>query len=263
MRALVVGDNATDVFVNVDTPRLAPEGPWPAVIPHSTTSNPGMAGNVAENLKSLAPHLDVVTLFPENPSIKTRYVDRKTNHCFLRVDNDVHPEPLAGADWLSSIKMCPDIVVASDYNKGFLTPGKMHMISMFCWNNDIPLFADSKALLGDWSRKITFVKINQIEFDNQLRAGISPWKECVNLIVTRGGDGLDLYDQTGAIVHHENSHGGEVIDLAGAGDTTLAALIVGWAETRDIKNAMGFAAKAAGIAVSKRGVVAVKREEVV
>lgn len=261
-RILVIGDVAIDERIEVDTPRLAPEGPWPAVVPHSTSSNSGMAGNVAANIQSLAPEWTVVTRFPDKPSIKTRYVDRKTNHCFLRVDNDVHPEPLDGIDWLSSIRMCPSAIVLSDYAKGYLTRDNMERVARFCATNRLPVFADTKAILGSWSNLITFVKINALEFNNQIKAGVQPWRECQHLIVTRGGSGIDLYAQDGSIEHHVDAVGGEVVDLAGAGDSTLAALTVGYLETGDIKQAMSFAARAAGIAVSKRGVVAVKREEV-
>jgi bifunctional ADP-heptose synthase (sugar kinase/adenylyltransferase) len=159
--------------------------------------------------------------------------------------------------------MCPDAVVISEYNKGFLTPGKMHMIAQFCWANKIPLFADSKSLLSDWSRKITFVKINEVEFQAHLDKGLSPWQECQHLLVTKGGAGIDLYGQDGTVVHHADAHGGNIIDVAGAGDTVIAALVVNYLETGDIKQAMEFSMRAASVAVSKRGVVAVKREEVV
>lgn len=262
MRVLVIGDVCEDRFIYADCQRLSPEVPVQVLLPKSHSSNLGMAGNVAANIRLLAPRFEVVTLFPDKPSVKTRYVDKKTNHHFMRVDEDFTSEPLSGADWLRAIKMCPDVVVISDYGKGFLNTQNMEMISKFCVENEVMCTADTKGLLGDWSKNIDLVKINQIEFDNQLKAGIKPWEQCENLIVTRGSDGLDLYSKTGSIIHHEDSHGSEVIDLAGAGDTTLAALTVGWAETGDIKKAMAFAAKAAGVAVSKRGVVAVKREEV-
>ena len=77
------------------------------------------------------------------------------------------------------------------------------------------------------------------------------------------GNGVDLYGQNGEVVYHADAHGGNIIDVAGAGDTVIAALTVNYLETGDIKQAMEFAMRAAAVAVSKRGVVAVKREEVV
>lgn len=263
MRVLVIGDTSEDRFVYTDCQRFSPEFPIPVLIPYSRSSNLGMAGNVAANIRSLAPEIDVVTLFPEKPSIKTRYVDHKTNHHFFRLDEDVESEPLSGIDWLRSIKMLPHAVVISDYDKGFLTPSKMHMIATFCWNRQIPLFADSKGLLGDWSHKITFVKINEVELMEHLKEKLEPWKDCQNLISTRGGDGMDLYAQDGSVSYHSPGVKVAVSDVAGAGDSCLAALVVKYLETQDIRMAMDYANKVGAVAVSKRGVVAVKREEVV
>ncbi len=63
-------------------------------------------------------------------------------------------------------------------------------------------------------------------------------------------------------------------DLAGAGDTYLAAFALSYVSQRQaikepgaesviVRGAMGYANRAARIAVSKRGVVAVKADEVV
>jgi len=55
----------------------------------------------------------------------------------------------------------------------------------------------------------------------------------------------------------------EVRDGAGCGDSVLAALVVRYLENGgNLKTAMEWAAKAGAVAVSHRGVVAVKREDV-
>lgn len=263
-RILVIGDSAIDVYVNVDTKRLAPEGPWPAVVPHSVRDNPGMAANVAANIAALNPEVEVVTLFPKQPSVKTRYVDRKTNHHFLRVDQDADSVPLYIGDFShvfdADMTRPFDAVILSDYNKGFLNQNNMETIATVCAVRGIPVFADTKAQLGSWSKHITFVKINDIEFKAHAQP---PYGLCENLIVTRGGNGIDLLRADGGIEYHSPSVDAPVVDTAGAGDTALAALAVNYFETRDIKAAMDYANKACAVAVSKRGVVAIKREEIV
>lgn len=263
MRVCLIADAAIDCFVNVECSRLAPEGPWPCVVPHSIQKNPGMGGNVMANIQSLAPKIELVTLFPSELSVKTRYVDRKTNHHFLRVDQDAITQPFTDDKFLHAVKTTPDMLILSDYNKGFLTTENMNMVAKYGYGSQIPVFADTKGLLGDWSKPITIVKINEVEFQAQLKAGVKPWKECQNLIVTRGGKGMDWYNQDGVIIHHEDSIAGDVVDAAGAGDTALAALAISYLETGDIKKAINFAVRACAVAVSKRGVVAVKREEVI
>ncbi len=261
-RVLLIGDISRDVFLAVDCHKLSPESPVPIVEPHSVSENAGMAGNVLANLRSLDPTLVVGGLFPKQPSIKTRYVDRKTNHHFIRVDQNVVSEPMTGMDFLSAVKALPDAIVLSDYSKGFLTMDAMQSVSRFCATNLVPLFADTKATLGPWSKDITFVKINEVEFEANLKAGVKPWEHCQNLIVTRGGEGMDIYNEDGQVAYHSYGIEAEVADVVGAGDTTLAALVVNYLKTGDIKQAMDYANRAAAVAVSKRGVVAVKAEEV-
>lgn len=274
-RILVIGDACRDVFINVDTPRLSPESPVPVIVPHSVLENPGMAANVALNIQSLAPEYLVATRFPDDVSVKTRYVDRKTNHHFLRVDQDVLVEPLQHNDILRAFMAKPDAIVVSDYAKGYLNDRNIEYLVGY-WRREVdeivsqffpevPIFLDTKAILGHWSRCIDFVKINDLEFNNQLKAGVNPWEHCRNLLVTRGRNGIDLYDSTGNVVYNSAAVNlnVQVADTAGAGDTTLAALVVRYLETGDIRQSMDWANKAAAVAVSKRGVVAVKREEIV
>ena len=52
MRILVIGDSCIDKFIYCDINRLCPEAPVPILQPVSTTTNPGMASNVAANLES-------------------------------------------------------------------------------------------------------------------------------------------------------------------------------------------------------------------
>ena len=53
MNILVIGDSCTDIFRYGEVNRLAPEAPIPIIKPERETQNPGMAGNVVANLKSL------------------------------------------------------------------------------------------------------------------------------------------------------------------------------------------------------------------
>lgn len=267
-RILLIGDACIDAFVFCDTPRISPEKPCVIGVPHSVTSNAGMAGNVLANLNSLAPDIEVTTFFPEQPSVKTRYVDRTSNQHLLRIDQDISSEPfsiLRFSDLCDYDRPFPyDVVIASDYGKGFLNVGNMKAIAETCEKYNVPLFLDTKAILDSWSQSVTVVKINAKEYAAQLAAGVkAPWLECKNLIVTQGAKGMVLMDEEGGEEYRTTPQTVGVVDQVGAGDTVLAALVVGYLETQDLARAMDFAEKAATIAVSKKGVVAVKREEVV
>ena len=51
MKITVIGELCEDIFVYGETKRLSPEAPVPVFNPFYTDKNPGMAGNVVENLK--------------------------------------------------------------------------------------------------------------------------------------------------------------------------------------------------------------------
>ena len=54
MKIVVIGELCYDYFIYGDCKRLSPEAPVPVLNPNHTESNPGMAGNVVENLFSIA-----------------------------------------------------------------------------------------------------------------------------------------------------------------------------------------------------------------
>jgi D-beta-D-heptose 7-phosphate kinase/D-beta-D-heptose 1-phosphate adenosyltransferase len=273
MNILLIADTCVDAFIYCDTSRLSPERPVPVLLPHSIRNNPGMGGNVLANLLSLAPAAKVTPLFPPEPSVKTRYVDRGSNQHFVRVDQDVVARPLdVGAfvdvlDYTDDGAGTPvkwDAVVVSDYAKGYLNTDNMGAIALLCENRELPLFMDTKATLGKWSEPVTVVKINAKEYAAQFTAGVKePWKWCKNLLVTQGARGMMLLDEEGGEEYRTQTRQIDVKDVVGAGDAALAGLVIGYLETQDLARAMDFATRVSEVAVSKPGVVAVRREEVV
>ena len=85
MKILVIGDSCEDIFIYGDCSRLAPAAPVPVFVEEYRKSNKGMAGNVFENITSLGETCEIITNKAE--IIKTRYVEKKTNHMLLRVDS--------------------------------------------------------------------------------------------------------------------------------------------------------------------------------
>lgn len=264
MNVLVIGDSCRDVFVKGRVDRLCPEAPVPVINPVDTEENPGMAGNVNANVKSLRPNASVAFVTQTADISKTRYVDTTSGYILLRVDeNDKTTTPLTYQRLDSYfIENCIhpkyfDIVLISDYNKGFLTEEVMQKISEVFNHYGVPTFLDTKKVLGDWSKLIDFVKINEKEYKEQLRSG-DPIRFCRHLIVTMGAMG-SVYKNTGQRIPSDKV---EVMDVSGAGDTYFAAFALRYKETGDILQAMTYANKASAVAVSKHGVVAVKQSEI-
>ena len=234
---LVIGDSCCDVFIYGKCVRMCPDAPVPVFLPTHKRSNGGMASNVAANLKGLGVDCDLVCN-PEKVE-KTRYIDEKTNHMFLRVDsNEENIQRIT--DLNKNLIEKYDLIVISDYDKGFLTEEDVDFI---CSAHD-NVFIDTKKILGDWYKKAKFIKINEKEFD-RTKAEITTIN---NLIVTMGERGC-LFDGTVFPVEKV-----EVKDMSGAGDTFLAGLVYNYLSTSDIEQAITFANECATKVVQKRGV---------
>jgi bifunctional ADP-heptose synthase (sugar kinase/adenylyltransferase) len=192
VKLVVVGENIKDVFVSGSVTRVSPEAPNLVFQPKGQTTNRGGAGNVVENLSSLGKDLEVIPIYSEEIT-KTRYVDEVSHYILFRVDeNDIVHRmtnlTLRICDVIDRFK--PDGILISDYCKNFLWDDDIRQISCLAADKGIPIFLDTKKVLGKWSEEISFVKINKKEYDiNVVTLGHSPTCFCRNLIVTLGKSG--------------------------------------------------------------------------
>ena len=254
MRVLLIGDSCTDVYVYGDVKRLNPEAPVPILEPKREDSTKGMAWNVFDNLKAFG--LSVFMLTNEEKIIKTRYIHEKSNHQILRVDNEPEIKPLPyeppfiedrsayhkpphvvpPKDWY-------DVMVISDYNKGYVTQEKLfELVDWF----EGPVFIDTKKR---YVPDGCYVKLNDLEYD-KLET------KSDNIIITRGDEGTEY---KGKLYPAEKV---KVFDVVGAGDTFLAALTYGYLKYGTIEEAIPLANKAAAVAVSHRGTYVLTEEDV-
>ena len=241
MKVLVIGDSCTDVFVYGYCKRLCPEGPVPIFEPSRTITNMGMSGNVVANLKSLgAEKVELVT--NKEQITKTRYVEEKANHMIIRIDSN---------DKVSNsfdVKRVPfndyDAVIVSDYDKGFLSLEDLKLIS-----DSHPLtFIDTKKPLSAEMGNYTFIKINEVEWENCKGQEYEMWRD--RLIITMSERGA-MYDGITYPVNNDI----EVRDLSGAGDTFMASLVISYLKTNSIEVSIEYANGCAAKVVQKRGVV--------
>jgi len=247
-KIIVIGDACVDEFIYCNCNRLCPEAPVPLLDIDHATKNGGMAANVGENIRSLTTPetYDITMLTNANwPSVKkTRFVDNKTNHMFLRIDSTVKTEKINMDNFDASLY---DAIIISDYNKGFLSNDNLKTII-----DSHPLvFIDTKRKLGEWVKNAAFIKINHHEYANSINEIKSNNLED-KIICTRGGDGC-VYKN---ITYSVNKVG--VIDVSGAGDTFLAALTVNYLDGSSIENAIIFANTCASKVVQERGVSVIK-----
>lgn len=93
-----------------------------------------------------------------------------------------------------------------------------------------------------------------LTIQGELRAG--------SVIITRGGEGVSFIDQAGAVTHLPASNRTHVFDVTGAGDVFIAVVTLALTAGLDVSAAAELGNRAAGVAVTRLGNVAVKPEEV-
>lgn len=262
---LVIGENCLDRFIFCNCNRLAPEGPFPILTPSKVVENPGMAANVARHLISLQfkNEYNIVELLSREVITKTRYVDEKTNHYFIRFDeNDSIKEALTEESFYNFLNKnsykVEDFaaVVISEYNKGFLSKNIINFITSIFKNYVVPVFLDTKYILGEWSKDVFVVKINEKEYNNHRSFGIyNPL--CKNLVTTLGGNGAIHNNIT-----YKTKEFHVLPNVSGAGDVFHAALAIFYLEHKNLSSAIGFAVKAASYKVTQRGIPCISRKEI-
>lgn len=242
MKIAVIGETCNDIFIYGDCNRLSPEAPVPVMIPIETKENLGMSGNVVKNIEVLKPEARIIHICQSETIKKTRFVDKKSNHMFLRVDEgekNINPLDLnvSKTNAISNV----DIVVVSDYDKGYLNKETLKKIGSIA---KISILDSKKKLTKEIIDSYTFVKLNESEYLQNIE-----FKECKNIITTLGSKGAKYGD-----IIYESPNPKETIDVSGAGDTFTASFILKFFETKNVQESITFANKMASVVVSKRGV---------
>ena len=216
MKILVVGDSCKDVFIYGDITRLTPEAPVPVFNPLRKTENDGMARNVSNNVEAL--NVGIYTITNPNSIKKIRYVDHKSNQLVLRVDEHDYCDRMD------------------------------NMVLSTIQNNKCHVFVDTKKQLGSWIENADFIKINELEYENNEEFLNEYYGIMDKTIVTKGNKGCLYKDK---IYPTEDV---PVKDISGAGDTFLAGLVVQYLKTNNMTAAIEFAQKCTKSVVQKHGV---------
>lgn len=270
---LVIGERFLDVFTYCEAKRFDPAGPWPVLNPLKTVSNPGGAANVVENLQSLKGDytLNVYFLTQKKNIVKTRYVCEKTNHTFCRIDeNDISDETLLSSeqffnycneknlDWKKL-----DAICFSEYGKNFLTKNFISELAGLADLHNIPIFLDTKFDLGEWSKNIFCVKINEREYKESHKKTYNPEKYCKHLIVTLGENGARHYPNTISFFSYALDKKVETMERSGLGDVFFASLIIKYLEDKNLAEAIKFANTTSAFKASKKGIFPVNRKDII
>jgi len=243
IKILVIGEKCTDKFMYCDVSRFSPEAPVPVLNPIEIVENDGMSGNVVRNLIALNKDILVTHWHQDENITKTRFVEKRSNHMFLRLDE--------GEGNISNIILTNDkildihnynVVIVSDYDKGFIDNEDLLTIGK---NSKISILDSKRRLSKEVVSSFSFVKLNENE--SLQNSDLLNFK---NILITLGSKGTKF---NGEIYPSPNPQ--ETIDVSGAGDTFTASFIIKYIESGDIKSSIIFANQMSSIVVSKRGVV--------
>ena len=248
-KVLVIGDSCLDEYIYCTTNGFCPDAPVPILKPKSFISTLGMAGNVVDNLKALGVEVELIS--NTNKIKKIRYVDKRTNHMFFRIDegeDDVFPiakKSLENINWDNY-----HAVIISDYCKGFIDEDTIKYIS-----EQHPItFLDTKKQIDNYAKNITFIKINDVEY--RYSADFLDKEYLDKLIITRGPNGAEYKSKVYPVKKVD------VRDTSGAGDTFLAGLVSNYLGKYNIIEAIKFANKCATQVVQKKGTAKINKNEI-
>ena len=242
---LLIGELCQDIYVFGEVNRLSPEAPVPVLKKIREEYKAGMAGNVYDNMQKMTGDVEIDFYCNEIQNIKKiRYIDEKSNYQIMRYDVEKSLYQLKFED---ITKIDYDVVVISDYNKGYLSRAFIKQITTEFKNCKI--FVDTKKKnISHFKNSI--IKLNEAEARASIGLDASS-----DVIITLGSKGCQFNNITYPVKPVE------VYDVCGAGDVFLAALVVRWLETKDIDSAIKTANNCAALSVTKLGCYTVTRKE--
>jgi rfaE bifunctional protein kinase chain/domain len=210
--------------------------------------------------------------------VKTRVLVQHQQLC--RLDREAPPTayhiPLSRLDALLAQPLADcDAVILSDYAKGILTDEVVTRVTKLARAAGKFIALDPKP-----KRRLSFHGLDLItpnKRESLLLAGIEPAPHakfaaadvCArlhelyatrHLVVTLGEDGM-LLSSGGKILKTIPTAAREVYDVSGAGDTSLAALVLALCAGADLETSAHFANAAAGVVVGKLGTATVTPAE--
>ncbi len=303
---LVIGDVMLDRYFNGKVKRISPEAPVPVFRKTSEYCVPGGASNVATNLvaagqktyvagiigddangKSLCSLLeqknintDYMEVGFRETTVKTRFMaDSRQQVLRLDVENEEPIDVEFANAFISKIR--PQIqqgkfnlIVLSDYNKGFLTEYLIQNIISICNDCGLKVLIDVKGNNFKKYANAFLIKPNKKELHDLTGMHVDDLSdvkmaaECLRansnvtyVLTTCGEDGMVLTGESESI--KINANGPEVFDVTGAGDTSLAYVATCIANGISMEDSIRIANFAAGLQVAKIGTSSIYLQEVV
>ena len=289
VHVLVVGDVMLDRYLHGRTARLSQEAPVPVVQIDGSQDRLGGAANVALNVTSLGGRCtlvgalgddangraasallaeagidaDLVVVEGWRTTLKERVISGQKQ--LLRMDSEQPLPPAAAAEIVERARAHMghvDAAVLEDYDKGALAEPR-RLIELAGARN-VPVIADPKFKPFGAYRGARVLKPNRREFEqaygrwpneDELRragAGLARAYGVQAIALTRGGDGLTLFEAGGEVLHVAAASV-DLYDSTGAGDTVAATLGICTALGWPVADSVRAANLAGGVVCAKFG----------
>jgi D-beta-D-heptose 7-phosphate kinase/D-beta-D-heptose 1-phosphate adenosyltransferase len=214
-------------------------------------------------------------------TIKTRVIAHHQQVVrFDREDKSPIPESVTEAilKYTRSLADKIDAVVVADYGKGVIDTGLVRELVGIAAEHDLIISVDPKVENFSFYKGVTVITPNHheagggvgkkiVDEESLLRTGqtILEMLNCKNVLITRGEDGMTLFEEGGDVVNIPTV-AREVFDVTGAGDTVISALTLAVASGASMRDAAFISNYAAGVVVGEVGTAVVtgdKLKEVV
>jgi len=285
--------------------RISPEAPVPVVRLERTSVAAGGAANVAANVvglgaetflvgivgddseaKTLAEILETSKISPDylislnnrQTSVKTRIIAHSQQVVRLDQENTTAISELEAENILEKIEKVfkeSDIVIISDYAKGFLVENLLSRLITKCHTEKKKILVDPKGKDYTKYKGATLLTPNQKEatdacgLEESEKNGVEIAGKTLlenisteSVLITQGEKGMTLFQNDGEIQRFD-ALARKVYDVTGAGDTVIAVLAVAIGAGLDFFEASRLANIAAGLVVEQIGTTAINREMLV
>ncbi|HHT9120293.1 MAG TPA: bifunctional heptose 7-phosphate kinase/heptose 1-phosphate adenyltransferase [Candidatus Hypogeohydataceae bacterium YC41] len=173
--------------------------------------------------------------------------------------------------YMEEVNRVVDAWVVSDYGYDMLTPRVLDKVKAFAREKTVVV--DSRYRVCDFTG-VTILAPNEQEAEAASGISINGEADLLKigkalmdrtnpqaLLITRGNQGMILFEKSGGVEHIPISGANEVTDVTGAGDTVTALLGLALPAGANFSQAARLSNYAAGVVVMKNGTATLTREE--
>jgi D-glycero-beta-D-manno-heptose-7-phosphate kinase len=217
MRILVIGDEMIDRYWIGGISRLNPEKhSAPLLAVDRVIDCRGGAGNVCANVRAMGVESLLISQSSKAP-VKNRLID--DGGVIARFDTDDECLPIT-ADRILDQGVGYDAVIVSDYGKGAVNQEVAEAVRCL----GVPTFVDAKVNPHHWSQWCAAMLPNEAEF-NRHKVDYLDADICV---IKQGARGARVRLRNSGFQFSINARKNRVVNVAGAGDTLVAAFVVSY-----------------------------------